>query len=191
MDWIKNTLQPNGTLKNKLNIKSAKALQELEFRLTQYKYRSIPEYKMMSIDDLKKIHYWLFSDLYDWSGEYRTGDFHKDGTDFFPVSRFDFAIENLNQQIEHVNKTNYRSDLALAIDLGKLLLDINMFHPFREGNGRTQRLFITLLAKQKGKMIHLRKSDPAYNNYMTASINDDNQLMAKVVLNAFGSNQND
>ncbi|MFX3616534.1 MAG: Fic/DOC family protein [Sporolactobacillus sp.] len=191
MDWIKKTLQPNGTLKNKLNIKSAKALQELEFRLTQYKYRSIPEYRIMRIDDLKKIHCWLFSDLYVWSGEYRTGDFHKDGTDFFPISRFDFAIENLNRQIEHVNKANYRSDLALAIDLGKLLLDINMFHPFREGNGRTQRLFVTLLAKQKGKMVHLRKGDPAYNNYMTASINDDNQLMAKVVLNAFGSNQKD
>ncbi|MCH4163319.1 MAG: Fic family protein [Lentilactobacillus diolivorans] len=184
MDWIRQTLQTNGTLKNKFNIKDSEALQELEFRLTQYKYRSIPTSKITDINDLKRIHRWLFSDLYDWAGEYRPGDFGKGTTEFFPRSRFESAIKNLNQQIQHINQTSYQSDLVFATDLGKLMFDINVFHPFREGNGRAQRLFIQQLAKQNGKDLHIRKSDPAYPTYMNATINDDYHLMAQAILKA-------
>lgn len=179
MSWIEDTLQSNGTLINKLNIKDADKLFELESRISQLKYRSLVLHPIIITDmnSLKLIHRELFSDVYTWAGEYRPGNFHKNATEFFPVERFEFAISDLNFQVEHINQQNYHSQSALIQDLAKLLLDINNFHPFREGNGRSQRLFITLLAKQKRIELHLQKNDPAYDSYMQAAIADNTEMM--------------
>ncbi len=182
MSWIDQTLQENGTLKNRAGVLDKKVLQKLEFRITQVKYLSIPNYSITSIDDLKKVHYWLFSDLYSWAGKYRPGDFSKDNTVFQPRKLFDVAVVYLNKQIKHINDSDYATKSLFAIDMGQLLIDINHFHPFREGNGRAQRLFITLLARQKGYEVHLGKADPVYQSYMRASIDDDAQTMSKVIM---------
>lgn len=177
-------LLPNGTFKNKIHITDQKELQELEYRVTKLKYRTIPNYTITDIDALKKIHEWLFSDLYPWAGQYRTINLSKGATSFMPYELFHEAIPYLNKQIKNLNTTNYPSARLFATDLGQLLTDINHFHPFREGNGRTQRLFITLLAIQSGYEMHFAQSSPAYDLYMKASIEDSAELMAKAVLDS-------
>ncbi|MCH4169687.1 MAG: Fic family protein [Lactobacillus sp.] len=183
-DWIKDTLQPNGTLKNKWGISDANKLKAIEFKLVALRLSSLPQYPITNIDALKKIHAYLFSELYDWAGTYRNGDFGKGHTTFHPRRRFDMAILDLNSQIKHINDTHYHSDKVLALDLARLLLDINMFHPFREGNGRAQRAFIVMLASQKGKHLVLARSGPTYRAYMSASIKDNTESMAKLLYQA-------
>ncbi|WP_125764581.1 Fic/DOC family protein [Companilactobacillus hulinensis] len=187
MNWIEETLQSNGTLKNKLGIKNSKRLMQAENEIVQIKYLSIDKFSAKNIDNLRQTNYYLFSDLYDWAGKFRDGNFHKDKTEFFPRNRFNLAIMDLNNQIEHINEMSYKSDFALATDLGQLLLDLNQFHPFREGNGRTQRIFIKLLARQKGKNLLIDKDSAMYTEYMKASINDDKQLMTRIIYNSIST----
>ncbi|AKP67682.1 Fic/DOC family protein [Companilactobacillus ginsenosidimutans] len=189
MSWIEETLQPNGVLKNKLGISDGNKLAKLEYEITTLKGESILVPRIQSIDDLKKIHGWLFKDLYDWAGEFREGDFYKGNTNFFPRSRFSIAIPNLDQQIKHINDTKYAHKLLLITDLAKLLIDLNNFHPFREGNGRTQRKFITLLAKQNGLLIHITPPFEQYDDYMKASVNDDEELMARVLIDSIKTDE--
>lgn len=96
-------------------------------------------------------------------------------------------IEDLNTQINHFNKQSYYSTETQLNDLAQLLLDSNMFHPFCEGNGRTQRLFITLIAEQNGLTLHLKKSSPTYDSYMQAAIADDLKMMVKALTKAIAS----
>ncbi|WEV37596.1 Fic family protein [Lactobacillus sp. ESL0677] len=184
-DWIKQTLQPNGTLKNKLNITDADKLAEAEYRITQARYIGASRYEIKDVSALNQIHEYLFGDIYDWAGKYRPGDYHKGNTKFFPRKLFENAIKDINRKIDHINEVDYKSDSVLAVDLADLLLEVNQFHPFREGNRRTQRLFIIMLARQKGKTMHLSKVAPAYEDYMTACKRDDNDLMAQAIMKAF------
>ncbi|MQS53224.1 Fic/DOC family protein [Companilactobacillus mishanensis] len=181
MDWIAETLQDNGTLKNKLGIRNAHKLHELETLVTQHRQESLVRFPITSVIDLQKIHKWLFSDLYEWAGEFRQGDFQKGSTRFFPRSRFSLAIQDIDQQIYHINETHYKLKIIFSSDLANLLLDINNFHPFREGNGRAQRLFISMLAEQNGYIIHLANGSAIYEDYMNASKQDNLSLMADVV----------
>ncbi|GAA3608752.1 Fic/DOC family protein [Secundilactobacillus similis] len=186
MSWITDTLQGNGTLINKLNITNAHRLFIAESRISQVRYQEIIDHPITikDIESLKVIHYKLFGDIYSWAGEFRTGNFHKYSTEFFPVSRFKYAIEDLNTQISHFNRQSYHSTETQLYDLAQLLLDIKMFHPFREGNGRTQRLFITLIAEQNGITLHLKKSSPAYDSYMQAAVADNLKMMVEALTKA-------
>ncbi|MCH4009399.1 Fic/DOC family protein [Companilactobacillus sp.] len=181
MSWIDETLQPNGTMINKLAITDSTELAEIERLIVSAKYVSIPDYRIESIDTLKKIHFWLFSDLYSWAGKFRTGDFQKGNTVFFPRERFYIAISDLNNQISEIVNSRAISKDDLAIESAGLLLDINNFHPFREGNGRTQRLFIQLLIRQMGFNFDLSRGSLNYKIYMDASINDDKKKMATMI----------
>lgn len=182
-DWIQETLQENGVLKNKWAISNKETLEKVEEEIYWIKAQDILEgnYKITSIEDLKLFHELLFSELYDWAGEYRPGNFGKNRKQFFPRKLFDRAEINLNQQIKHIITSSYKSKIAFANDLARLLLDINEFHPFREGNGRTQRLFIRILASQKGYELHISKNSAMYDRYMSACINDDMAEMTDIL----------
>lgn len=174
-DWIQETLQENGVLKNKWNISNKETLEKVEEEIYWIKAQDILEnkYTITSIKELKLFHQFLFSKLYDWAGEYRSGNFEKEGKQFFPRERFEHAEINLDQQIEHILVSSYKLKLAFANDLARLLLDINEFHPFRERNDRTQRLFIRTLASQKGYELHISRNTAMYDRYMFSCIHDD------------------
>ncbi|WP_125769072.1 hypothetical protein [Companilactobacillus furfuricola] len=71
MGWIEETIQDNGTLKNKLGIKDADKLAKVESRIVTSKFECPLKLKINNIDQLNTIHHWLFSDLYEWAGKYR------------------------------------------------------------------------------------------------------------------------
>jgi len=72
---------------------------------------------------------------------------------------------------------------AIAASLAKILDDLNHFHPFREGNGRTQRLAIELLAREKGYDLNLNPPDNQnmYTIYMRGSIEENRELFAELI----------
>ena len=142
---------PNSrTLKNKFDIRDYDELLEAERRLTKYRTRELFENPIIGSFDLlhlQKIHAYLFQDLYDWAGEIRTVDIAK-GDLFCRV----FTIESeANRIFTELKNEKYLKNLSVT-DFGKRLAyyfgEINALHPFREGNGRTQREFIRQLAFQ-------------------------------------------
>ena len=144
---------PNSrTLKNKLNIRDFDRLWEAERRLVKYREVELLNGGIngrFNFEHLKRIHRYLFQDVYDWAGEVRTVDIAK-GNLFCRC----FAIEAEAERIfGELKQEKYLRDLKageFAKRLAYYLAEVNALHPFREGNGRTQREFIRQLAYQNG-----------------------------------------
>lgn len=140
------------TLKNKLGIHDFNELSLAERKLAKYRNRELLDSPIKGKFDfahLQKIHAYLFQDIYDWAGKVRTVDIAK-GNLFCRV----FAIESEATRIfGELKQEKYLKDLDVAhfgSRLAYYFSEINALHPFREGNGRTQREFIRQLAYQNG-----------------------------------------
>lgn len=138
---------------NKLDITDAGTLSEAEASITLARteeYRSSPSDATFDLDHLRRIHLHLFQDLYEWAGELRNYDTRKGICEFTPAAN----IERYATQVyEKLAEENYLQDLSRDAFLHRLAYyyDItNRLHPFPEGNGRTQRLFIEELASISG-----------------------------------------
>ncbi|MCT0161352.1 Fic/DOC family protein [Lactiplantibacillus pentosus] len=186
-------LQPNGTMRNLLNITDAEILHQLEYDYTidRQKALAVADYKLpdgyqltgRKIEEMKLINAYLLDKIYDWAGHYREVDFNKTTngvvTFFHPVALFGNAELDIQRQLDdYAQLPADREKIAQA--LGSLVTEINMFHPFREGNGRTTRLFTAVLARQHGFEINYTQEQQAA--YMRASVADDAALMSQVFL---------
>ena len=137
-------------LKNKLDICNPDELCMTERRFSKLRAEELfynPINANFDFDHLKKIHAYLFQDIYDWAGEVRIVDI-ANGNLF---CRY-FAIDSEAKRIfTELKKEQYLRGLSIgdfARRLAYYLAEINAMHPFREGNGRAQREFIRQLAFQ-------------------------------------------
>ncbi|WP_395322384.1 Fic/DOC family protein [Levilactobacillus parabrevis] len=192
-------LQPNGTLRNKWHITDDDRLQTLEYLVSARQQKFLEQndfilpdgYQLMGVDvtELKRINRFLLGDIYDWAGEYREVDFTKssDGvvTHFHPVILFGNAEWDIQRQLNDYVKLSRDQDVV-ATTLGELITAINMFHPFREGNGRTLRIFLAVLVQQKGYRLQLTASQQA--EYMATSVADSATQMTAVLRSALLEN---
>lgn len=175
-DWISKTLYSNGTLKNKLHIHDAKKLSTIEYLRTTIKSIILLDQKpkISSINDLAKIHKFMFSDLYDWAGKYRKGNFQKNGYTFFDYQRFNFAEQDIDYLLQQLQK----KDALTSYDYAQLLDKINYMHPFREGNGRSAKLFLDCLAGNHEQVIaYPRKNDEMIQAQKNADIEEIAELI--------------
>ena len=135
-------------LKNKLNIRDYDELYDTERDLANLRMRELFEKPIQGKFDLRhlcEIHQYLFQDVYDWAGKIRTVDTAKGNL----FCRY-FAIEAEAERIfGELRQEKYLWGLPVA-EFGRrlayYLAEINALHPFREGNGRTQREFVRQLA---------------------------------------------
>ena len=146
---------------NKLNIRDEKVLVETETSITFAKASMLEENPIDGSFDFahfKEIHKFLFCDLYDWAGEIRTIDISKKGTQFTHCEK----IESLGTQCLGKLSDGFLDDLdfdAFCARIAELYHDMNMIHPFREGNGRAQRAFFTQLIRHFGYDINFSEED--------------------------------
>lgn len=147
--------------------------------------------KIKSIDTLFDIHRHLFQDIYIWAGKKRTIEISKGGKQFFPTSHFDQAFSYLNQLIDDFKNIPKDNKTLLSEKLAEILDNINYLHPFREGNGRTQREFLRLLALEKGFSLNLNPPDNArvYEKYMKGTIDSDLKTLAVLIFEQMGTNK--
>jgi cell filamentation protein len=140
--------------------------------------------KIKNSSTLLNIHKHLFQDVYQWAGKIRTVEISKGGKPFFPLSHFHNAFKFIDSLIEEYRKIDQKDKQQLAHKLAKILDHINYLHPFREGNGRTQREFIRLLAKEKGLLLNLNPPDNVdiYERYMSGTINGNVELLTALIL---------
>jgi cell filamentation protein len=139
--------------------------------------------KIKGIDTLFEIHRYLFQDIYVWAGKKRTVEISKDGKQFFPTSHFDNAFRYINQLIADFKKIPKDNKKSLAEKLAEILDYVNYLHPFREGNGRTQREFLRLLALEKGLILNLNPPDnkSVYERYMKGTIESDAETLKELI----------
>lgn len=132
---------------NKFNIINDFILQNAEREIStvasdNIKFKTPP----YDFNYLKNIHFELFSVIYDWAGKVRTIDISKGDTRFCVVSR----IEPESKKVfENLARNNFFVDFPkkeLIKELAELYGDLNVIHPFREGNGRTQRILFEHIA---------------------------------------------
>ena len=174
-----------GVLRNLGGIEDHDALTFAETAATTKRVNELRE-KPIPISEAKvlfSIHYHLFQDIYKWAGQRRTVEISKDGKQFFPLSYFDNALGFINIQLTEYKAISSKDILRLSRKLAEILDTINFLHPFREGNGRTQREFIRLLASEKGLTLNLNPPDDAevYERYMTGTVNGDVEILAKLI----------
>lgn len=158
-------------LVNKLNITDFDELQLAERRITNARQFAIQESWddfTFDADHLKKVHGYLFQDVYDWAGEFRTIDIYKGYSEFCPAENLLAETTRLFSQLRDNNYLVGLERDEFAIEMANFMADLNQLHPFREGNGRTQRLFVQQLAEHAGWDLHLR--DIPKNSLQSAMI---------------------
>jgi cell filamentation protein len=130
-----------------------------------------------------EIHKHLFQDIYGWAGKKRTVEISKDGKQFFPTSHFDNAFRYIDRLITEFQKIPKDNKKMLAEKLVEILDNVNYLHPFREGNGRTQREFLRLLAFEKGLTLNLNPPDniSVYERYMKGTIESNAQTLIDLI----------
>lgn len=155
---------PNTTcLINKFDIKDAKKLSQIEAEITFAKAAVLESGEVKPPFDFeyyKSIHRFLFEDLYYWAGELRKVDISKKGTLFCKANE----LENLCKAcFNRLEKANYFKELSrekFVEEIVDLYQTTNFLHPFREGNGRTQRIFISKLIKYNGYDFNFSNINP-------------------------------
>ena len=127
-------------LRNKLGIHDPKRLQEAEaaFAATAAETIEIAA-PPFDLDYLRSLHRQLFDEVYEWAGELRTVDISKGHTRFCIASRVAPEAERLLSQFDAERLSGMSRD-ECVYHVAELYGELNMIHPFREGNGRTQRL---------------------------------------------------
>lgn len=142
---------------NKLNITNEEDLFNAERELVSLRTYELNEKPLKGNFDfkyLKDIHKYLFQDVYRWAGDIRNCNITKQ--DLFCLTEH---IESFgNDVFNKLKKEKYFVDYDNETTLDKLVelfADINALHPFREGNGRSQRVFIESLAKINGIYLDL------------------------------------
>jgi len=150
----------SNTLKNKLNILDAEELKHVEREITALRTAQIMVEGIdgkFDFDHLKAIHRFLFQDIYKWAGEIRNVNISK-GNQF---CLFQYIEEQMNQIFMQLRQENYLRDCHEFEEFGKrlsyYLSEMNAIHPFREGNGRVQRLFLEELAAFNGYRLDFLK----------------------------------
>ena len=132
---------------NRFGIKEEATLDEAEREITTVALNaimfSLPPY---DLEYFRKIHFTLFSDIYEWAGEIRTIDISKQETRFCTYTRIEAEADKIFNSLK--NKDFYANDTfeALVSNIAELYADLNVIHPFRDGNGRTQRILFEHIA---------------------------------------------
>lgn len=144
-------------LRNKLNLRDAAQLDQFERELVAERTAQGIPTGDFDLAHLRAIHRHLFQDVYDWAGEIRTVEIAKGGNQFQFRQYIGTGMADVHRRIVVAGYLRNLSARAFAEKAGEIIGDINYVHPFREGNGRTQALYLEALARQAGHPIDLTR----------------------------------
>mgnify|MGYP000445580808 FL=1 len=140
-------------LENKLGIKSSAELARKEERISKKKAVELFENGMLEkleagkFQTLCEIHKYLFDDIYDFAGKIRTVNLSKGNFRFAPLMYLETAIKNVDKMPQNTFD-----------EIVEKYVEMNIVHPFREGNGRSMRIWLDMmLKKQIGQVVDWSK----------------------------------
>ena len=142
-------------LENKLGITSSLELADAEERISKKKAVELFEngvldsLKAGTFASLKAIHKYLFDEIYDFAGELRTVNIAKGNFRFAPLMYLEAALSNIDKMPQ-----------GTFDEIVEKYVEMNIAHPFREGNGRSTRIWLDQIFKKEiGKVVDWSKVD--------------------------------
>ncbi len=142
-------------LENKLGIKSQLELAKMEEKITKkkalelFETGKLEDVEVGTFAGLSKIHQFLFEDIYEFAGKIRKENIAKNNFRFASVMYLEEALK----QIDNMPQSNFD-------EIVEKYIEMNIAHPFREGNGRSTRIWLDrILRKEIGKVIDWSKID--------------------------------
>jgi len=175
-----------GILKNLQGIKDPDVLLFVESSAVTKRLQQLYDnpIEIKDSNSLLVIHHYLFQDVYAWAGKVRTVNIYKDGKPFFNGERFSMGFQYIDTLINDYRNIEKLNKEALASKLSEILDNVNFLHPFREGNGRTQREFLRLLALEIELTLNLNPPDnkDVYDKYMKGTIEGDLKILTELIL---------
>ena len=135
-------------LENKLGIQDAVELAKVEEQLSKKRAKELFEKGILdnlpagTVSSLQKIHQYLFQDLYPFAGEIRKVNLAKGNFRFAPLMYLTEALQN----IEKMPQSSFD-------EIVEKYVEMNIAHPFREGNGRSTRIWLDLIFKKELKQV--------------------------------------
>lgn len=135
-------------LENKLNITSSSELATVEEKTTKIKALELFEnglldtFEVGTFKGLSDIHKYLFEDIYDFAGKIRTVNIAKGNFRFAPVMYLNAALENIDKMPQ-----------STFDEIVEKYVEMNIAHPFREGNGRSTRIWLDCILKRELKQV--------------------------------------
>lgn len=142
-------------LENKLGITSAPELNEAEEKISKknalelFESGKLNELEAGKFSSLKAIHKALFDDIYYFAGEVRTVNISKGNFRFAPIMYLESALQNIDKMPQ-----------STFDEIIEKYVEMNIAHPFREGNGRSTRIWLDcILKKELGKIVDWSQVD--------------------------------
>ena len=162
------TYPGTNTLRNRFGIKNSARLAKVEAVLTKQRMSEpLPDIALTAAG-YKALHRHIFRDVYAWAGTLRTVEIAKGNSFFAPTQ---FLARELAGCFEAMRKdARLKSkDVDVFIDgAAEHINELNARHPFRDGNGRTQRALLEILAERAGHRLEMERIEPA--RWIEASI---------------------
>ena len=140
-------------LKNKLNIRDNKLLKTAEEEITLIKQMELlknPIKGNFTKAHFMNIHKFIFEDVYSLAGKIRREQISKADTMFYPPNLIDRELDKVFAKIKEKKMLKETDEEKVFDNLAYIMAELNIIHPFREGNGRSIREFIRLMAKRMG-----------------------------------------
>lgn len=156
---------------NRKGLQDREALAHFERLMSAERFDQLlqrPSAFALSYAGYRSIHRSLFGDVYEWAGQSRMVGLSKGETYFGPPQFVDQAMEKRFALLGRENDLKGLSAEQFAGRAAEHLCEINAIHPFREGNGRTQRAFLVVLGEQAGHPVDLARVVPG--QWLDASI---------------------
>lgn len=142
-------------LENKLGITNSPKLAEAEEKISKKKAIELFENGILDkleagkFESLKAIHKYLFEDIFFFAGEIRTVNISKDNFRFAPLMYLEAALANIDKMPQ-----------STFDEIIEKYVEMNIAHPFREGNGRSTRIWLDcILKKDVGKVVDWSQVD--------------------------------
>ena len=135
-------------LENKLNITDPAELARQEEKISKTRAKEMFETGYLdtlesgTFETLKKIHKFLFEEIYEFAGKLRKVNIAKGNFRFVPLAYLDEAVKN----IEKMPQSTYEEIIEKYVEM-------NIAHPFREGNGRSTRIWLDLILKRELNLV--------------------------------------
>lgn len=135
-------------LENKLKINDSAELARIEEKISKsravklFESNIVEEFEVGKFSGLAKIHKFLFDELYDFAGKVRTVNIAKGSFRFAPVMYLETALKHIDDMPQ-----------STFDEIIEKYVEMNIAHPFREGNGRSARIWLDLILKKELKLV--------------------------------------
>ena len=177
----------SGVLRNLLAIDDSRELERAEARIVSIAITKVGMQTHLkpteqTLDFFLSLHKQLFNSIYAWAGQLRTVEISKGTTSFARAQYLQSSLQELFRQFAVDNQGVFSNKETLVEKLAYYYGELNVLHPFREGNGRTIRTFLSLVADRQGYYIAWDEMDAAENiQACIASYNGDESPLRRML----------